>query len=101
LSGSSGFCRGATDLLHDRTSSSAILIEAPSSTIDYLEVPGGHHGFHTFPSPRSWFTVIAIAEWLSFHFDRHGPGKQAAAEGETKPKIPVHELVEWGWPKED
>ncbi|KAF9355392.1 hypothetical protein BGX34_010498 [Mortierella sp. NVP85] len=85
---------GARDFVHEFKK------KAPSSTINYLEVPGGHHGFHTFPSPRSWFTVIAIAEWLSFHFDRHGPGKHVA-EGEAKPKIPVHELVEWGWPKED
>ncbi|KAF9169370.1 hypothetical protein BGX20_010411 [Mortierella sp. AD010] len=60
--------------------------EAP---ITYLEIPGAHHAFHVFSSPRTWYTVLAIAEWLEFHFDKNQTG------GERK--VQVNELVEWGW----
>ncbi|KAG0083385.1 hypothetical protein BGZ92_010820 [Podila epicladia] len=61
-----------------------------SATINYLEIPGGNHGFHTLSSPRSWYTIIATAEWLNHNFDRHG-----SIHSSEKKK--VHELVEWGW----
>ncbi|KAF9998539.1 hypothetical protein BGZ80_005486 [Entomortierella chlamydospora] len=59
------------------------------ASITYLEIPGAHHAFHVFSSPRTWYTVLAIAEWLEFHFDKNQTG------GERK--IQVNELVEWGW----
>ncbi|KAF9949248.1 hypothetical protein BGZ72_008947 [Mortierella alpina] len=62
------------------------------SSIDYLELTGGHHCFQMFSSPRTWYTTIATAEWLSFNFDRQGDSKQA-----DEKKVQVHELVEWGW----
>ncbi|KAI8594439.1 Alpha/Beta hydrolase protein, partial [Dissophora ornata] len=60
------------------------------ASMSYLEIPGGHHCFHVFSSPRSWYTVIGIAEWLSYNFDQH-----QKSPNEKKEKI--HELVEWGW----
>ncbi|KAG0325946.1 hypothetical protein BG004_003068 [Podila humilis] len=62
-----------------------------NATIHYLEIPGGNHGFHMLSSPRSWYTIIAIAEWLNHTFDRRG------AMHSTEKKKKVHELVEWGW----
>ncbi|KAF9379812.1 hypothetical protein CPB97_008750 [Podila verticillata] len=61
-----------------------------SATINYLEIPGGNHCFHALSSPRSWYTIIATAEWLNHNFDRHG-----SIHSSEKKK--VHELVEWGW----
>ncbi|KAF9200835.1 hypothetical protein BGZ49_008929 [Haplosporangium sp. Z 27] len=60
-----------------------------NAPVSYLEIPGGKHAFHVFPSPRTWYTTIATAEWLEFHFDK----KPATSEK----KLQVHELVEWGW----
>ncbi|KAF9965862.1 hypothetical protein BGZ70_003939 [Mortierella alpina] len=62
------------------------------SSIDYLELTGAHHCFQMASSPRSWYTTIATAEWLSFNFDRQGDTKQV-----DEKKVQVHELVEWGW----
>ncbi|KAF9093369.1 hypothetical protein BGX23_003385 [Mortierella sp. AD031] len=57
-----------------------------TASIDYLELPGGHHCFQMFSSPRSWYTTIATAEWLNYNFNK------ATSE---KKKARVHELVEW------
>ncbi|KAF9276978.1 hypothetical protein BGZ68_009630 [Mortierella alpina] len=66
--------------------------EKSKSSIDYLELAGAHHCFQMFSSPRTWYTTIATAEWLSFNFDRQGDTKQVLEK-----KVRVHELVEWGW----
>lgn len=71
-----------------------LLIES-TAKFNYLEIPGGHHAFHVIPSPRSWYTTIAVAEWLSFNFDPQGPRDQGASTSDTGRKIQVHELVEW------
>ncbi|KAF9410293.1 hypothetical protein BGZ94_001712 [Podila epigama] len=61
--------------------------------ISYLEIPGGHHCFHLLSSPRSWYTVIAVAAWLDVNF---GQAKDVDAKSKKK-KLAVHEIVEWGW----
>ncbi|KAF9963671.1 hypothetical protein BGZ65_001364 [Modicella reniformis] len=72
-----------------------------NAKFNYLEIPYGHHAFHVFPSPRTWYTVIATAEWLAINFDRHEPGKQTSAANESRQKVQVHELVEWGWSNDE
>ncbi|KAG0328892.1 hypothetical protein BGZ99_004204 [Dissophora globulifera] len=62
-----------------------------TAPLSYLEIPGGHHCFHVYPSLRSWSTVTAVAEWLEHNFGRYN-GNIASGK-----KVPVHELVEWGW----
>ncbi|KAF9127975.1 hypothetical protein BGW39_005451 [Mortierella sp. 14UC] len=57
-----------------------------TASISYLEIPGGHHCFDMFSSPRTWYTTIATAEWLNYNFNR------TAGEKKT---VRVHELVEW------
>jgi hypothetical protein len=76
------------------------LIES-TAKITYLEIHHALHAFHAFPSPRAWYATIALAEWLSFNFDPQESGSQAATTSEVKQKVQVHELVEWGWSKED
>ncbi|KAF9190505.1 hypothetical protein BGZ51_008544 [Haplosporangium sp. Z 767] len=58
--------------------------------IDHLEMPGGHHCFNMFSSPRTWYTTIATAEWLNNNFGR-------SSQQPDEKKKQVHELVEWGW----
>ncbi|KAG0243182.1 hypothetical protein BGX31_011137 [Mortierella sp. GBA43] len=72
-----------------------------AAKITYLEIHHALHAFHAFPSPRAWYATIALAEWLSFNFDPQESGSQAATTGEVKEKVQVHELVEWGWSKEE
>ncbi|KAF9928253.1 hypothetical protein FBU30_002520 [Linnemannia zychae] len=64
-----------------------------TALIDYLEIPGGHHCFDMFSSPRTWYATIASAEWLDYNFN----GKATIAETKA---IRVHELVEW-WHEEN
>ncbi|KAI1317731.1 hypothetical protein EDD11_007905 [Mortierella claussenii] len=62
-----------------------------NASLNYLEIPGGHHCFQMFSSPRTWYTVIATAEWLKYNFNRQDTRKQT-----DRKKVQVHELVEWG-----
>ncbi|KAF9114796.1 hypothetical protein BGX27_009830 [Mortierella sp. AM989] len=57
------------------------------ASVSYLEIPDAHHAFEVYSSPRSWYTIMAVAEWLEFHFDKKQTG--------GKNKVQVHELVEW------
>ncbi|KAF9116818.1 hypothetical protein BGX27_010435 [Mortierella sp. AM989] len=64
-----------------------------AAPITYLEIPGGHHCFHLISSPRSWYMVFAVSQWLNYHFDGiHNIDPKANAR-----KKQIHELVEWGW----
>ncbi|KAG0250294.1 hypothetical protein BG011_008501 [Mortierella polycephala] len=65
-----------------------------TAPIAYLEVLGGHHCFHLISSPRSWYSVIAAAQWLNHYFD----GSQVRSSlKDSRKKMEVHEIVEWGW----
>ncbi|KAF9429492.1 hypothetical protein BGZ76_001223 [Entomortierella beljakovae] len=67
--------------------------ETCNAPITYLEIPGGHHGFHLISSPRSWFVAIAASQWLNYYFDGiHDMDPKAKVK---KPQI--DELVEWDW----
>ncbi|ORY99605.1 Alpha/Beta hydrolase protein [Lobosporangium transversale] len=61
------------------------------ASIDYLEIPGGHHCFHVFPSPRTWYTVIATAEWLEANFDHNKDMAKPSVAGKNQGQ----DLVEW------
>ncbi|OAQ34572.1 alpha/beta-hydrolase [Linnemannia elongata AG-77] len=58
-----------------------------TASINYLEIPGGHHCFEMFSSPRTWYTTIATAEWLNHNFNQTATNEKKVAR--------VHELVEW------
>ncbi|KAG0078109.1 hypothetical protein BGZ90_005933 [Linnemannia elongata] len=58
-----------------------------TASINYLEIPGGHHCFEMFSSPRTWYTTIATAEWLNHNFNQAATNEKKVAR--------VHELVEW------
>ncbi|KAK3837411.1 MAG: Alpha/Beta hydrolase protein [Linnemannia gamsii] len=58
-----------------------------TASINYLEIPGDHHCFDMFSSPRTWYTTIAVAEWLNYNFNNQ--------EGVEEKTVRVHELVEW------
>ncbi|KAF9995721.1 hypothetical protein BGZ79_010559, partial [Entomortierella chlamydospora] len=64
-----------------------------TAPISYLEVPGGHHCFHLISSPRTWYMVIAVSQWLNYYFDSiHNIDSKVGTKGQQ-----VHEIVEWGW----
>ncbi|KAF9585475.1 hypothetical protein BGW38_002216 [Lunasporangiospora selenospora] len=54
------------------------------------KIPGGDHCFNGYSSLRSWYTTLALVEWLQWHFG-------ASQNKDKKARATVDKLVDWGW----